>query len=582
MSTRNTNEKPPPIHPTEIRTSISPSSAVKLNATSALANYATEAGSILPFAQGTVVGWPSTTLPLLQSKDNPIGSTPMTEEDASWIGSLICIGAILSVPVFSYLVNNQSRKIAGYSAALPLIPSWLLVIFANSKSMLHSARFIAGLSCGGGTVVIPLFVAEISEDSVRGALSTLTVLFFNGGILFAYCAGSYFRFHSLACICLTLVILFIVCFYFVPESPVFLMSKNRRNEAVESLRWLRGDDQRVISTEIVKLRRISQENQERMEATGLKEALLSRATIKGLAIGLGLCLNQQLSGLYAVLVYTVNIFQESGSSVSPYVATILVGILQIFGSYIASLLVDRAGRRLLLLYSNLCMTACMGCLGSYFYLKESTDSPYPFGPGALFFLIVSEVFSERVRNIATTLCVCSLWLLMFLVGSGKVEFRGSESAFVWRERIKPFGKNYPHFPYQDSNLDLSILGSQAQHKTSALANYATEEKPPPVHPTEIRTSISPSSAVELNTTSKLANYATEPLLLNPVLTAKWCTPGPKQPGGGWVEPQRKPNQVQTSDSRLVRAKTNKLETGPGYLAPSLAGWESESWGRSAE
>nr|CAD7461952.1 unnamed protein product [Timema tahoe] len=388
--------------------------------------------SILPFAQGTVVGWPSTTLPLLQSEDNPIGSTPMTEEDASWIGSLICIGAILSVPVFSYLVNNQSRKMAGYIAAMPLIPSWLLVIFANSKNMLHSARFIAGLSCGGGTVVIPLFVAEISEDSVRGALSTLTVLFFNGGILFAYCAGSYFRFHSLACICLTLVILFIVCFYFVPESPVFLMSRNRQNEAARSLRWLRGDDQGAISTEIAKLRRISQENRERMEAMGLKEALLSRATIKGLTIGLGLCLNQQLSGLYAVLVYTVNIFQESGSSVSPYVATILVGILQIFGSYIASLLVDRAGRRVLLVFSNLCMTTCLGCLGSYFYLKQSTDvSAYGWvpvvslstfivavsvGPGALFFLIVSEVFSERVRNIATTLCVCSLWLLMFLVG----------------------------------------------------------------------------------------------------------------------------------------------------------------------
>ncbi|CAG2062833.1 unnamed protein product [Timema podura] len=361
-------------------------------------------GSILPFAQGTVVGWPSTTLPLLQSEDNPIGSTPMTEEDASWIGSLICIGAILSVPVFSYLVNNQSRKIAGYIAAMPLIPSWLLVIFANSKNMLHSARFIAGLSCGGGTVVIPLFVAEISEDSF---VSTL--------------------FRSL---------------------QSFLMSRNRRNEAARSLRWLRGDDQEAISTEIAKLRRISQENRERMEAMGLKEAFLSRATIKGLTIGLGLCLNQQLSGLYAVLVYTVNIFQESGSSVSPYVATILVGILQIFGSYIASLLVDRAGRRVLLVFSNLCMTTCLGCLGLYFYLKQSTDvSAYGWvpvvslstfivavsvGPGALFFLIVSEVFSERVRNIATTLCVCSLWLLMFLVGkffSGAVSALGLHGCY---------------------------------------------------------------------------------------------------------------------------------------------------------
>nr|CAD7202033.1 unnamed protein product [Timema douglasi] len=53
----------------------------------------------------------------------------------------------------------------------------------------------------------------------------------------------------------------------------------------------------------------------------------------------------------------------------------------------------------------------------------------------------------------------------------------------------------------------------------------------------------------------------------------WCTLGPEQPGGGWVKPQGKPDQVQTSDRRLVKAKTNKLEKGPGHLASSLAGWE---------
>nr|CAD7428184.1 unnamed protein product [Timema monikensis] len=56
---------------------------------------------------------------------------------------------------------------------------------------------------------------------------------------------------------------------------------------------------------------------------------------------------------------------------------------------------------------------------------------------------------------------------------------------------------------------------------------------------------------------------------------QWCTLGPEQPGGGWIEPQRKPGHVQMSGRRLVRAKTNKIETGPGQLAPSLVGWECE-------
>nr|CAD7412381.1 unnamed protein product [Timema poppensis] len=137
---------------------------------------------------------------------------------------------------------------------------------------------------------------------------------------------------------------------------------------------------------------------------------------------------------------------------------------------------------------------------------------------------------------------------------GKVEYRGSEPAFAWRESRKPFKKIIFSSSERESNLDLPVLDSLAQHETNALANHDTEagtwlmekdldqnislkikEEPynnsltnpcsgqgvvthghvdnhgfnSQVHPTEIRTSISPSSAVELNTTSVLANYATE-------------------------------------------------------------------------
>nr|CAD7197251.1 unnamed protein product [Timema douglasi] len=94
------------------------------------------------------------------------------------------------------------------------------------------------------------------------------------------------------------------------------------------------------------------------------------------------------------------------------------------------------------------------------------------------------------------------------------ESRLREPAFAWRKSGKPLHvKTAPSSPERDSNLDLPALGSLAQHETS----YVTEEKPPPVHPTEIRTSISPSSAVELNTTSALANYATEAVILPPII-----------------------------------------------------------------
>nr|CAD7598646.1 unnamed protein product [Timema genevievae] len=93
-------------------------------------------------------------------------------------------------------------------------------------------------------------------------------------------------------------------------------------------------------------------------------------------------------------------------------------------------------------------------------------------------------------------------------GIWKVESKGSEPPFAWRKSGKPFRKNHSQF----TRPRFELRSPRPRH-FSALADHATEEKPPPVYPNEIRTSISPSSAVELNTTSALANYATEAIVL---------------------------------------------------------------------
>nr|CAD7198031.1 unnamed protein product [Timema douglasi] len=130
-------------------------------------------------------------------------------------------------------------------------------------------------------------------------------------------------------------------------------------------------------------------------------------------------------------------------------------------------------------------------------------------------LLVSSKFAIRAHSDGVIRSVWSRAVLPICVSSD------TSSIPKWRrnEKVNPhlrggivennLEKTHPSSPDRDLNLDLPVLGSRAKHSISTLANYATEEKPPPVHPTEIRTSIAPSSAVELNTTSALANYATE-------------------------------------------------------------------------
>nr|CAD7453119.1 unnamed protein product [Timema tahoe] len=175
------------------------------------------------FAQGIAIGWPSPTLPLLQSQDTPLGGQPMTDEGSSWVGSLICLSALLATPVFSFMdmapqskssdtqfgnpcpykvlyrvwvcgkldPDKFSRKLTGYLVGVLIVIGWTLILFAQTEMTLHVARFIIGLGCGASLALCPLYVTEISEDSIRGTLGTVLIFLTNGGVLFSYIVGSY-------------------------------------------------------------------------------------------------------------------------------------------------------------------------------------------------------------------------------------------------------------------------------------------------------------------------------------------------------------------------------------------------------
>nr|CAD7197071.1 unnamed protein product [Timema douglasi] len=387
--------------------------------------------NLYAFSQGTVIGWLAPTEPLLMSDESPIGGKPLTHENVSWLGSLVCFGAILVIPIASFISNKYSRKMTGYLMALPLIPAWTMVILAQSPSMLYAARFIAGLGCGGGTVSIPQFVHEIAEDSIRGEVGTYIALFFNSGVLFTFIVGSYVSYKVLGYVLLAVTLIYLATFTLIPESPHYFISIGNTAKARQSLEWLRGENNPDVEREIERMTKRARELDGRRSIRDIIRELTSKGTIKGLIIGVGVCANLQLSGVLAVLSYTVNIFKDAGVNMSPYAATIIIASIQIIATYGSSVLVDRLGRRILLISSNSLIVVCLGILGGYFYLKQSLDVSgfnwvplaalslfvivVAFGAGSLCFLIISEIFSENVRIVAQTICLVSFWTLMFMV-----------------------------------------------------------------------------------------------------------------------------------------------------------------------
>nr|CAD7453114.1 unnamed protein product [Timema tahoe] len=254
---------------------------------------------------------------------------------------------------------------------------------------------------------------EIVEDDIRGSLGTYLVLFTNGGILFAYVLGSYASYTTFSAICLAVPITFMASFFWLPETPVYLFNQNNPVAARRALQWLRGGDLTIVEQEMTKLVEAADKGKDnRSTESSFIKNLTSKGTLRGLLIGVGL--------------------MDAGSNLSPNLCTIMVGVLQLFGVYLTSTLIDRAGRKILLIVSNIASAVCLAALGTFFYLKghgyDVTDigwlpvtslSVYvvtiALGVGSIPFIVINEIFTPQMRGFAVTVCICLLYALAFLV-----------------------------------------------------------------------------------------------------------------------------------------------------------------------
>jgi len=306
------------------------------------------------------------------------------------------------------------------------------MVLADQPVWLYVSRVLSGLGGGGSLVVCPLYVGEMAEDSVRGSLGCLFSICSTAGILFAFIVGSFVSFRTFAIICLIVPALFFVLFLGLPDSPVFLLSKGRILSAVKALRWLRGGDEAFADDEMSKMVADLKMASPERNSGALRELFLTRTGRHGLIVVLALFTVQQFCGVIAIINFTVDIFEEAGSSVAPTTATIIIGGLQLIGVCASSVVVDRAGRRILLIASCLGMSACLLVLGGCFYAKDSglpLDNVgwlpvtalsifivvYALGLGPLPFVILSEVCLPRVRSLATSISITWASILAFLV-----------------------------------------------------------------------------------------------------------------------------------------------------------------------
>ncbi|KAJ2942925.1 hypothetical protein O0L34_g15115 [Tuta absoluta] len=385
-------------------------------------------------AAGYVMAWTSPVISKLRDPaQSPLPET-ITKDQEAWVGSLLTVGAIAGPFVGSLAATKLGRRWGLLISALPLLLGLVLVAMANNVVYLYVGRMIWGVACGMIYTISPMYCAEIATVDVRGALGSLLSTFVCTGFLVMYVIGPFVSYYMISYIGIGIVVLFIGTFFFMPETPKYLLMKNRREDAAASLMALRGMSREGVEPELNELmEEIKDSSANTKTIIDECKMLASGGNFKGFYISCVLVLAQQFSGINAVLFYMSTIFTAAGSKLEPDIATIIIGVVLVICCFITSVAVEKLGRKLLLLISCAGAAIGMGLLGMYFFL-DSQKSPmavnlnflpllsliifivtYSFGLGPMPWIYLSELLPMEVKSVASPVATAFCWCMAFLV-----------------------------------------------------------------------------------------------------------------------------------------------------------------------
>ncbi|KAG6444239.1 hypothetical protein O3G_MSEX003277 [Manduca sexta] len=350
----------------------------------------------------------------------------LTESEASWAASLLCLGAVWGSVPAGLISEYFGRKKTLLYLALPLLISWILVASSPNVYGLYVGRFVSGIAVGALSVAIPPYVEDIAEKQQLKTLANFYHVHFSCGVLFGYIIGLVENTSWLSVLCATIPIAFFVAFIFLPESPAYLMSQGKFHEAKAALRYYRGIDN-DIDGEIKALReflRFSAKNR-----VTFKELFGTTATLKALVVSFGLMIFQQMSGIYPILFYARKIFEKFGISLYPPSAAIILGFSLVSSTYFSTMLLKVVRRRVLLMISFSVMALNLGGLAIYYHMKASNMTTnntwiplltlclfvsfYAAGVGPIPWLMLREIFPPNVTRRATAITAGVHWFLAF-------------------------------------------------------------------------------------------------------------------------------------------------------------------------
>jgi len=345
-----------------------------------------------------------------------------------FIVSSLLLGAVVGAGISGTLSDRLGRRtiiliaatIFGIGAiGAGLAPNvWVLVFF----------RFFLGLGVGSASALVPSYISESSPTDVRGSLSSLFQLAITLGILVAYLVNAAFASTGswrwpLALAFVPAVVL-LIGMYFLPETPRWLVSKDRDDEARRVLRRTRTDEE--VEGELQEIRHALEMEGEQ---AGYRE-LLAPWVRPMLVVGIGLAVFQQFVGINTVIYYAPTIIKSTGlADVASVLATVGIGVVNVAMTVVAIAVIDRIGRKPLLLIGLAGMTVSLGIIGAAFAVSGLSGilswvtliglmlyiASFAVSFGPVLWVMLPEIFPLQVRGTGTGVSALSNWGANFVV-----------------------------------------------------------------------------------------------------------------------------------------------------------------------
>lgn len=358
-----------------------------------------------------------------------------------WAMSCALVGCLFGALVSGWLSDRFGRKRLLIAAGLVFAISSVGTATASSFAVFVPWRIMGGLAIGMASSLSPMYIAEVAPAQFRGKLVSLNQLTIVIGILFAQLVNWWIAkpvpANSTALQILqswngqvgwrwmfgvTTIpsVLFFLSMFAVPESPRWLAINGAHDKAKRVLSRIGGESYGISALGAIEAGVVQNTNRVDLRM------LLDRRMFRVLSLGIVLAMLQQWCGINVIFNYAEEVFSAAGYSVSDILFNIVVtGAVNLLFTFVAIGFVDRYGRRALMLIGSAGLAIIYTCLGAFYYVHShglhmlvlvvAAIGCYAMSLAPVTWVVIAEIFPNRVRGAAVSVAVTALWIASFIL-----------------------------------------------------------------------------------------------------------------------------------------------------------------------